>query len=263
MDTGNNGQMLAMNIESIGEVKILTQGYQAEYGRSSGPADHRRHQERHQPVPRIGLRRRARLRLELEHLGQQDERRPEADPGRERLRLLDRRPDRQAGRQQQAVLLLRHEYRPRTRRSTAATRSVCACRPWLERNGDFSQSLDQNGALFAPAEEPDDRPELPRQRDPGERALFARARRSSSGIREPNRTQTAGTNYNYEVAPPQVENLTQQPAIRIDYQLSSKLRLTGKYSGERARRITQPGLIAGFSDVNTPYPVHHQLRRSP
>src|SRR4029078_8771364 len=36
MDTGNNGQMINMNIESIGEVKVLTQGYQAEYGRSSG-----------------------------------------------------------------------------------------------------------------------------------------------------------------------------------------------------------------------------------
>ncbi len=36
MDTGNNGQMIALNIESIAEVKILTQGYQAEYGRSSG-----------------------------------------------------------------------------------------------------------------------------------------------------------------------------------------------------------------------------------
>ena len=36
VDTGNNGQMVNMNIESIGEVKILTQGYQAEYGRSSG-----------------------------------------------------------------------------------------------------------------------------------------------------------------------------------------------------------------------------------
>jgi hypothetical protein len=36
MDTGNNGQMLNLNIESIGEVKILTQGYQAEFGRSSG-----------------------------------------------------------------------------------------------------------------------------------------------------------------------------------------------------------------------------------
>ena len=36
MDTGNNGQMLQMNIESIAEVKVLTSGYQAEYGRSSG-----------------------------------------------------------------------------------------------------------------------------------------------------------------------------------------------------------------------------------
>lgn len=36
MDTGNNGHMLAMNLESIGEVKVLTQGYAAEYGRSSG-----------------------------------------------------------------------------------------------------------------------------------------------------------------------------------------------------------------------------------
>src|ERR1700730_17356625 len=36
MDTGNNGQMLNMNVDSIAEVKILTQGYQAEYGRSSG-----------------------------------------------------------------------------------------------------------------------------------------------------------------------------------------------------------------------------------
>ena len=36
MDTGNNGQMLALNVESIAEVKVLTQGYQAEFGRSSG-----------------------------------------------------------------------------------------------------------------------------------------------------------------------------------------------------------------------------------
>ena len=47
MDTGNNGQMINMNIESIGEVKVLTQGYQAEYGRSSGVADHGGDQERH------------------------------------------------------------------------------------------------------------------------------------------------------------------------------------------------------------------------
>ena len=36
MDTGNNGQLISMNVDSIAEVKVLTQGYQAEYGRSSG-----------------------------------------------------------------------------------------------------------------------------------------------------------------------------------------------------------------------------------
>ena len=51
-----------------------------------------------------------------------------------------------------------------------------------------------------------------------------------------------------------MENLTQQPAIRLDYQLSSKLRFTGKYSGQRARQITSPGRLPGFTDVNTPFP---------
>ena len=36
MDTGNNGSLLQMNVESIAEVKVLTSSYQAEYGRSSG-----------------------------------------------------------------------------------------------------------------------------------------------------------------------------------------------------------------------------------
>src|ERR1700731_4004729 len=38
LDTGNNGVMSGMDLpaEMIGEVKVLTSGYQAEYGRSSG-----------------------------------------------------------------------------------------------------------------------------------------------------------------------------------------------------------------------------------
>ena len=36
VDTGNNAILLQMNVESIAEVKVLTSGYQAEYGRSSG-----------------------------------------------------------------------------------------------------------------------------------------------------------------------------------------------------------------------------------
>ena len=36
MDTGSNRPLLQMNVESIAEVKVLTSVYQAEYGRSSG-----------------------------------------------------------------------------------------------------------------------------------------------------------------------------------------------------------------------------------
>ena len=70
----------------------------------------------------------------------------------------------------------------------------------------------------------------------------------------PNVNQLPGQNYNYEVAAPTTDNLTQQPAIRVDYQLSQKLRFTGKYSGQRARKLVTPGAIQGFSDVQNPYP---------
>ncbi len=70
----------------------------------------------------------------------------------------------------------------------------------------------------------------------------------------PNVAQAAGSNYNYQVAPPSVKNLTQQPAVRLDYQMSQKLRFTGKYSGQRARKLITPGTIEGFNDVLNPYP---------
>ena len=109
-------------------------------------ADHRGHQERHQPLPRLGLRRRARLRLVLEQQGQQAQRQPEDDPEGKGLGLLDRRPDRQAGRQQQAVLLLQPGVLAAHRRQRR--RSGSASRPRSSAAGDFSQTTDQNGALY-------------------------------------------------------------------------------------------------------------------
>jgi hypothetical protein len=70
----------------------------------------------------------------------------------------------------------------------------------------------------------------------------------------PNVTQTPGMNYNYQVDPPTYNQLTQQPAVRIDYQMTSKLRFTGKYSGQRQRPLVTPGILAGFSDAYVPYP---------
>ena len=52
LDTGNNGLMSGMNLPeaAIAEVKVLTSGYQAEYGRSSGLQVSARDAQRHEPV---------------------------------------------------------------------------------------------------------------------------------------------------------------------------------------------------------------------
>ena len=70
-------------------------------------ADHGRHEGRHQPLPRVGLRRGAEFEVVREQQDQQAQWRPQGDPEGEGLGLFDRRPDRQTGWEQQAVLLLR------------------------------------------------------------------------------------------------------------------------------------------------------------
>ena len=79
MDPGVNRPASRISAEAISEVKVDTFGYQAEYGRAERPADQRRHQERHEPVPRLALRRRAPLELGLrQQPDQHPERRSEA-----------------------------------------------------------------------------------------------------------------------------------------------------------------------------------------
>ena len=177
MDTGNNGTMLAMNIESIGEVKILTQGYQAEYGRSSGLQVTAVTKSGTNRFRGSGLRRRTRHASGTRTAGS-NQTNGDAKPINDetRLGLLARRSDRQARRQQQAVLLLQPRVpSAEPRRSTTATRSGCACRPRPSGNGDFSQSLDNNGALIPQLFEPGRPPAVSEQRDSGERAVCARS----------------------------------------------------------------------------------------
>ena len=79
-------------------------------------ADHGRDQERHQPVPRLGLRRVQGLGLERQQPDQRPERRSEDGAERKGSRVFDRRPGRPAGWQQQAVLLLQPRVRAADRR---------------------------------------------------------------------------------------------------------------------------------------------------
>ena len=138
-----------MNIESIAEVKVLTQGYQAEYGRSSGSADHGRDQERHQPVPRVGLRHLHQLGLEREQLGQPEER-------RRRSRSQDRDiygytiggPVGKPGGNNKLFFFYATSTGRRPSRSTAATPSGCACRRRSSARATSRRRRDNNGNLL-------------------------------------------------------------------------------------------------------------------
>ncbi|MBI3262266.1 MAG: carboxypeptidase regulatory-like domain-containing protein [Acidobacteria bacterium] len=278
MDTGNNGVMLPMNVESIGEVKILTQGYQAEYGRSSGLQI--------TAVTKSGTIRFRGSVYDVERNSawnanswvnsRNGDPKPvtaERDSG-----YTIGGPVGKAGGNNKLFFFYAHEYRPRNNPINNGNPIRLRVPTALERAGDFSQTLGTNtngestGVLNPYIKDP--LSTLPCNanntagcfqaggvigRIPAER-LYQLGLGILSRYPLPNTTQKINTTYNYQIGGegfpelPRVENLTQQPALRLDYQMSSALRLTWKYSGQRARRLVTPGFIQGFTDVKTPYP---------
>ncbi len=252
MDTGNNGQMLQMNIESIGEVKVLTQGYQAEYGRSSGLQI--------TAVTKSGTNQfrgsgySVFTDSDWNEVTWVRQKNGDATPktSQQIYGYTIGGPIGKPGGQNKLFFFYAHEFRPANIAINGGNVIRYRVPSAAERAGDFSQSLDNNGnpipQLLDPARQP-----YPNNQIPSDR-LYAPGVAVLSRYPLPNKTQAPGTNYNYEVPAPTYQQLTQQPAIRIDYQLSSKLRFTGKYSGQRARPVVTPGLLQGFNDAYVPYP---------
>jgi hypothetical protein len=252
MDTGNNGQMLQMNIESIGEVKILTQGYQAEYGRSSGLQI--------TAVTKSGTNQFRGSAYDV--MTDSDwnanswvnDKNGDPKPNNETKTLgyTIGGPVGKPGGTNKLFFFYAHEYRPVSSTINGGNPIRLRVPTALERVGDFSQSLDNNGAPITIRDYQTGQP-FPGNVIPANR-LYGPGLEVLNRYPLPNLKQAPGTSYNYEVQPPGIDNLTQQPAVRVDYQLSSKLRFTGKYSGQRARRLITPGTIQGFNDVLNPYP---------
>jgi hypothetical protein len=254
MDTGNNGQMLAMNIESIGEVKILTQGYQAEYGRSSGLQITAVTKSGTNQYHGSGYLVRTDSDWNKNSWTNQKNGDPKTKTDQEIYGYTVGGPvviPKIYDGHNKLFFFYAHEYRPQTTgRGTTRYRFPSA----LERTGDFSQSRDQNGALLPAlmdhttgAPYPGQKIPVTRQYAPGVAVL--------NRYPLPTMEQAVGSNYNYELTvPPTYSQLTQQPAVRIDYQATDKLRFTAKYSGQRQRPVKRPGAIPGFTDVYAPYP---------
>jgi hypothetical protein len=266
MDTGNNGQMLNMNVDAIGEVKILTQGYQAEYGRSSGLQI--------TAVTKSGTNKFRGSAYDIQTNSDWDSNSwvnmkngdPKVKTSTKTLGYTIGGPVGKPGGVNKLFFFYSHEYRPVTAAINNGNPIRIRVPTALERAGDFSQTRDNTGALFNLIKDPASTSACTAAntagcfqaggvlgRIPADR-LYPTGIALLSRYPLPNLTQLPGQNYNYEVQAPTTDNLTQQPAIRLDYQLSSKLRFTGKYSGQRARRLITPGTIEGFNDVKNPYP---------
>jgi hypothetical protein len=272
MDTGNNGQMLSLNIESIAEVKVLTQGYQAEFGRSSGLQI--------TAVTKSGTNRFRGGAYDLITNSDWNTNRkvtilngdPKPVSESKTLGYSIGGPVGKPGGNNKLFFFYSHEYRPTNQAINNGNPVRYRVPTALERAGDFSQTLDNNGNPFPYIKDPQltgvcsATDQTACFADGGVLGRIPAGRLYSVGLAilnrypAPTRTQTAGSNYNYELGAagspplPSVKNLVQQPALRLDYQLSSKLRVTGKYSGQRERVLTRPGLIPGFTDALFPYP---------
>src|SRR6185503_5717611 len=152
-----------------------------------------------------------------------------------------------------------HEFRPREAGGDINRFRVPTA---LERQGDFSQTRDNNGALFNTIRDyttgltcstADTRGCF---QDGGVLGRIPQSRLYPTGMNilsklwpVPNVEQVPGLGYNYEVQVPVTKSLLHQPVIRADYQLSSMLRFTAKYAGQLQGQDVDPGSLPGFNDL--------------
>ena len=272
MDTGSNGQLLQMNPESIAEVKILTSNYQAEYGRSTGVQ-----------IATVSKSGSNQFRGSVYDIYRNNQWNWENGKTWANVRNGDAAPsiskqhDRgysiggpigKPGGQNKLFFFYSHEYRPRTAGGNIVQFRVPT---QLERAGDFSQSRDNNGNLINALY--DASTGLPKSQcvqggataacfqDGGVLGKIPANRLYGLGQNilniwpiQANVTQTAGRSYNYETTTPIVDSLTSQPAFRVDYQASSKLRISGKGQFQVGNSKVVPGSIPGFNDTRNPVP---------
>ncbi|HMC75715.1 MAG TPA: TonB-dependent receptor [Vicinamibacterales bacterium] len=257
MDTGSNSVLLQMNVESIAEVKVLVSNYQAEYGRSSGIQI--------SAVTKSGTNRFRGSAYDVMRKDSWNENsRTNILNGDPKTKLNEKDlgysiggPIGKPGGNNKLFFFYAHEYAPRT----AGGDTVRFRFPTLaERAGDFSASTDNNGAAFPFIKDPLSTAACSATNQAGcfqSGGVVGRIpadRLYNTGLNilklypQPNVSEP-GASYNYVLVRPEEKLRSNQPAIRLDYQPSQKLRGTFKYSGWAQQDMTIPGTIPGWNDT--------------
>jgi hypothetical protein len=264
MDTGNNAAVLNLNTEAIAEVKVLTSAYQAEFGRASGAQI--------TAVTKSGTNRFHGSVYDVERNsdwnsnswankmnGQPKNVSKEKDFG-----YTIGGPVGKVGGDNKLFFFHSLEWRPRE--SGGQTRQFRMPTD-LERNGDFSQTLDNNGNPYPYIKNPNSTAACSATNTAGcyqdggvvgkipASALYQPGLAILRQYPMPNLTQQPGTNYNLQFIQPVEQRMNYQPSVRLDYQPMQSLRATVKYAGEMQRKQTFTGSLPGFNDVAVPHPV--------
>jgi hypothetical protein len=264
VDTGNNQPVLFLNLEAIAEVKVLTSGYQAEYGKASGIQI--------TAVTKSGTNQ---FRGSLYHVRRDSDWNSNSwvNIKNGNAKAVNKEDDwgysiggpigRPGGRNK-LFFFFSQEWKPRT---TSGALNRFRFPTALERAGDFSQTRDNNGNIYNLIR--DASTNLPCTaantagcfQDGGVVGRIPPSRLYQTGLNilkqypMPNLGGAAGLAYNYEVPAPKVSTLNNQPAVRIDYQPIQPLRAIFRYAAEMQRRETFPGSIPGFNDIQTQNPI--------
>jgi hypothetical protein len=267
MDTGSNRPLLQMNVESIAEVKVLTSVYQAEYGRSSGLQI--------TAVTKSGTNRFRGSGYDVFRDSKFNTNSKTNKLNGTAKPILKEKdlgfsiggPIGKPGGANKMFFFYSQEFSPRTGgNDTQRFRFPTAA----ERAGDFSASLDQNGALYNFIKDPSSAFACSATdtrgcfQDGGVVGKIPQDRLYQTGLNIlklfplPN-VSVAGVAYNYEVVRPKESIRSTQPAFRFDYQPTTKLRATAKYSGWQQRRDLIPGLLPGYNDTQMQRPIISNL----
>ncbi len=152
------------------------------------------------------------------------------------------------------------EFAPRTRGDNVTNYRMPTA---LERAGDFSQTTDNNGALYNFIRDPNlagnctAADQAACFRDGGVLGRIPANRLYATGIAILNRyplpnltpAQSAGLNYNFSNTRAKESVMSWQPALRVDYQPIASLRVSAKYSAWQQAKHTFIGTIPGFNDT--------------
>ncbi len=264
MDTGNNGQMLSMNTEAVSEVKVLTSAYQAEYGRSSGIQV--------LSITKGGSNQFRGSFYDIERHSRWNRNSWTNIQNGTPLAKSDQRdwgysiggPVGKPGGDNKLFFFYSHEFRPRT---SGNVEYLFRLPTALERQGNFSQSRDNLGNLYPYIR--DYTTGLPCSASntagcfqyQGVLGWIPPDRLYQPGMNllnmfpiTPNVEQTAGMNYNTNLKSPTIKLLEYQPAVRVDYQITSALRVAFKMNSHNRNSGIRPtyGVVGASNTSNYP-----------